>query len=427
MCCRHRTRSARGARLRTSCSLLTSCRLRMRCTLRMSCRLRMILSRASRSRLVRGGLILSRASRSRPVRGGLILSRASRSRPVRGGLILSRASRSRLVRGGLILSRASRSRPVRGGLILSRASRSRPVRGGLILSRASRSRPVRGGLILSRASRSRLVRGGLILSRASRSRLVRGGLILSRSSRRRFVFGGLILGCLIRCSRLPGRYHPMTAKLRRLRSCSNCRPPVVHGRQECVVATGSMHMLGLHRRWRPVLLVCRGHFCLARAGVNSTGAAVIADMVHGGVVDHGPVVNIVNVRDVHVIHRAVVVEGSMIPVSAFIADTTVAETVVDATVEADMRAPIALIPSVGVAAPTPVTGSPEKANLGSHHPRTGHPVVAFISISPVSGRPQITFGRGHGLHVHRERGRSDRDRYAELRERGGRYGQYQKS
>jgi hypothetical protein len=30
------------------------------------------------------------------------------------------------------------------------------------------------------------------------------------------------------------------------------------------------------------------------------------------------------------------------------------------------------------------------------------------------------------LRVHRERGRSDRDRHAELRERGGRYGQYHK-
>ena len=50
---------------------------------------------------------------------------------------------------------------------------------------------------------------------------------------------------------LPGRYHPMTAKLRRLRSCSDCRPPLVHGRQECVVGTGSLHMLGLLRRWLP--------------------------------------------------------------------------------------------------------------------------------------------------------------------------------
>ena len=72
----------------------------------------------------------------------------------------------------------------------------------------------------------------------------------------------------------------MTAKLRGLGRCSDCGPPVVHGCQERVVGTGSVHMLGLQRRWRPVLLVCRGLFCSGRSGGNSTLAAVIADMVH---------------------------------------------------------------------------------------------------------------------------------------------------
>jgi len=44
----------------------------------------------------------------------------------------------------------------------------------------------------------------------------------------------------------------------------------------------------------------------------STVSAVIADVVESSVVDDGLVVNVVNVRDVHVIHRAVVVEGSVI-------------------------------------------------------------------------------------------------------------------
>src|ERR1019366_2404102 len=184
-------------------------------------------------------------------------------------------------------------------------------------------------------------------------------------------------------------------------------------------------MLGLQPGWRPVLLVCRGLFRCGRVGVNSPIAAVIADMVYRGVVDNGFVVNIVNVRDVHVIHRAVVVEGSVVPISAFIAETTIAEAVVDATVEADMRTPVAFIPGVGVAAPSPITRSPEEANFGSHRPRTRHPEVAFIPVSPVAGRPQITVGGGHGLLVNWQRGRSDHDRHAELREQGGRYGQYQ--
>src|SRR5580692_8685797 len=121
-------------------------------------------------------------------------------------------------------------------------------------------------------------------------------------------------------------------------------------------------------------------FCCGRASSNSTGAAVIADTVDRGVVDYGLVVNIVNVCDVDVVHGAVVVEGSVIPISTLVADTTIAEAVVDATVEADVRTPIAAIPSIGVAAPTPITGSPEQAKCGRRHPRTRHPKVALITI-----------------------------------------------
>src|ERR1700674_3213731 len=123
-----------------------------------------------------------------------------------------------------------------------------------------------------------------------------------------------------------------------------------------VLARGLL-MPRLCGRCRSMTLVCRGRFCCGRAGISSTSATVIADMVHCGVVDYGLVVNIVNVRDVHVVHRAVVVESSVIPISTLIADTTIAEAVVDATVEADMRTPVAAIPSIGVAAPTPITGS----------------------------------------------------------------------
>jgi hypothetical protein len=211
----------------------------------------------------------------------------------------------------------------------------------------------------------------------------------------------MIFSSLVRRSRLLGRYHPMTAKLCGFRSCGDCRPPVVYGRQKCVVGAGSVHMLGLQCRWLPVLLVCRGLFCRGRSGANSTGAAVIADMVHRGVVDYGLVVNVVNVGDVHVIHRAVVVEGSVIPISTLVADTTIAEAVVDATVESHVRTPVAAIPGVGVAAPTPIAGGPEQANLGSHHPGTRHPEVTLIAISPVAWRPQITVSGGHGLLVNR--------------------------
>src|ERR1035441_343923 len=116
-------------------------------------------------------------------------------------------------------------------------------------------------------------------------------------------------------------------------------------------------------------------------------------MVHRRVVDYGFVVNIVNARAADIIYRAVVAEGPIVPIPAFIAGPTIPKTVVDATVEADLRTPVADIPGIGIAAPTPITWSPEQANFGSHYPRTRHPEVSLIAISPVAGRPQITIAR----------------------------------
>jgi hypothetical protein len=105
------------------------------------------------------------------------------------------------------------------------------------------------------------------------------------------------------------------------------------------------------------------------------------------VVGYRFIVDIVNVRHVHVIHGTVVVEGAMIPISALVTNATIAEAIIYATVKADMFTPITAMPGVHVIAPTPVTGSPEEAYFGSHHPGSRNPEVAFISISPIAGSP----------------------------------------
>jgi hypothetical protein len=88
-------------------------------------------------------------------------------------------------------------------------------------------------------------------------------------------------------------------------------------------------------------------------------AAVIAYVVDRDVVDDGLGVNVGDVRHVpDIIHRAVVEEGSVLPTSAFIAGTRVAESIVDAAVETDSRAPVPLVPGEPVVAPTPITRSP---------------------------------------------------------------------
>jgi hypothetical protein len=129
--------------------------------------------------------------------------------------------------------------------------------------------------------------------------------------------------------------------------------------------------------------------------------AVIADVVVRCIVDYSLVVNIVHACDVDVIHRAVIVERSVIPISALVANAAIAVAIIDATVKPYMFTPVTAMPGVPVIFPTPITRSPEVADFGSHHPGSRNPVVAFVSIRPVAGRPYITVAGSHRLHVHR--------------------------
>jgi hypothetical protein len=105
------------------------------------------------------------------------------------------------------------------------------------------------------------------------------------------------------------------------------------------------------------------------------------------VVDHGLVVNIMNVPDIHVIHRTVVVEGAMIPISALVANTSISKAIIHTAIKADVFAPVAAMPGVRIIAPAPIPRSPEEANFWSHHPGSRHPEVTFISITPIAWGP----------------------------------------
>src|SRR5581483_9513263 len=124
-------------------------------------------------------------------------------------------------------------------------------------------------------------------------------------------------------------------------------------------------------------------------------AAVVADPVHRDVVDHGGVVGVVDVGDVDVVDAAVVPEVAVAPFAAVVAVAGVAVAVVDAAIEADVRAPVAGVPEVDAVAPAPPARRPQIARLGRQHPGAGHPVVVagIVVPGPVARRPDIAFGR----------------------------------
>jgi hypothetical protein len=108
--------------------------------------------------------------------------------------------------------------------------------------------------------------------------------------------------------------------------------------------------LSLYGRWRNVSLSFGRLFFWPRASTDSALTSVVAHVVHRDVIDDDRlVIDIPHVR--HVVYGSVVEKGSVVPISAVIADTTVAEAVINAAVESDMRTPVALMKNEDAIAP----------------------------------------------------------------------------
>ena len=130
---------------------------------------------------------------------------------------------------------------------------------------------------------------------------------------------------------------------------------------------------------------------------DASAASVIGD---SGVVvdDYGAVVDVGDVY-ADVIDGAVVVEAVSLPVAAVIAVAGVAEAVVNASIKADVGAPVAVIEAPAVVVPAPVTGGPQCPVVRGSAPGAGDPVVAGGSPVPVARGPDVVRLGGYGLVV----------------------------
>lgn len=128
-----------------------------------------------------------------------------------------------------------------------------------------------------------------------------------------------------------------------------------------VVRAGRSLMLPLRRHRRDVALLGKGLLPGSGARLNTATSSVVADTIHR--VDHRPLVDIVDDGDVHVVYSRVIEELSAIPVTAFVADTDVAVTVVDSSVEAHIWTPVSDVPDIEAVRPTPIARRPEKPDL----------------------------------------------------------------
>jgi hypothetical protein len=132
------------------------------------------------------------------------------------------------------------------------------------------------------------------------------------------------------------------------------------------------------------------------------------------VIDDGPV-SVVNDGRIHLRDGRIVREASAPPLASEKPNSTIAEAVVNATVEADGRSPVAGIKGVNSVHEAPPRRCPEQAYLRRGHPDTRYPVIARIPVSPVARIPKVSVDRTRRLYIHRQcRGR-DRDRHSYAR------------
>lgn len=112
-------------------------------------------------------------------------------------------------------------------------------------------------------------------------------------------------------------------------------------------------------------------------------------------------VNVPDDRRIHIRDRPVVEEVVVVPVSAIVTPAHIAMPVIDAAVIADVRSPIAMVPAEAAIHPSPITGSPQRADVRRNDPRARYPKESRRLVSPVTGSPQVVRAWAYGLCIHR--------------------------
>jgi hypothetical protein len=161
-----------------------------------------------------------------------------------------------------------------------------------------------------------------------------------------------------------GGYDTAPTKVSGARRGCHCWPAVILARKQSPVLARGLLMLHLRRDRSAVRFVSPGLLLRRSTRGYSTLSAVVRD-VRVIVYDHGLVIDIGDVGDIHVGHRTVVEEFAAAPFAAREAFAEVSEAVINAAIESDVRAPIADIPKIDAIVPTPVSGGPQIANFGS--------------------------------------------------------------
>src|SRR6516162_2676343 len=140
-----------------------------------------------------------------------------------------------------------------------------------------------------------------------------------------------------------------------MRSGGDGRTAAVVPRQQRRIGGRLLQVLPLHGGGCHALLLGRHALLGGRCGRDAAGAAVVAHTSDVDVVDDRLVVGVMHHGDVDVGDRLVIGKGVSDPAAAGETHSAVSEAVIDAAVEADVRAPVAGVEHVHTADESPVT------------------------------------------------------------------------
>lgn len=89
----------------------------------------------------------------------------------------------------------------------------------------------------------------------------------------------------------------------------------------------------------------------------------------------------------------------VVPVATLIAEADIAEAIVDATVVADVLAPITVVPAIPTAVPAPPSGRPKSPNVRRRNPCSGDIVVTGGCVIPIARSPHIVGAGRYRLFI----------------------------
>src|ERR1035438_4791191 len=116
-------------------------------------------------------------------------------------------------------------------------------------------------------------------------------------------------------------------------------------------------MVSLNSYGRKMLLSCRCYLLRVCTRRDAAGFTIEVDAILIVIPDRN-VVDIVDSRNIHVVHGTVIEEVSAIPSASFISLAVVAEAIIDPAIKAYFRPPVAFIEEIASVAPPPITRCP---------------------------------------------------------------------